>query len=75
MAELIHTDTVLIPMERFVELLKAEHEANQLKNMIHKKTVHYSGLPYDEIRLLDLLYSAPAEESTEGVTDNALDKD
>lgn len=75
MAELIHTDTVLIPMERFVELLKAEHEANQLKNTIHQKAVHYSGLPYNEIRLLDMLYSAQVEESTEGGTDDALDKD
>lgn len=74
MAELIHTDTVLIPMERFAELLKAEHEANQLKNMIHQKATHYSGLPYDEIKLLDSLYS-PETESAEGVTDDGLDKD
>lgn len=75
MADFIHSDKILIPMERFAELLKAEHEANQLKNMIHQKAVHYSGLPYDEIRLLDMLYSAQVEESTEGVTDDGMDKD
>lgn len=73
MAEMIHTDTVLIPMERFAELLKAEHEANQLKRMIHQKAVHYSGLPYDEIKVLDLLYSAPVGDSAEGVTDDGMD--
>jgi hypothetical protein len=69
MAELIHGDTVLVTMERFTELLKAENEANQLKNMIHQKAVHYSDLPYAEIKLLDLLYS-PEDESTEGEKDD-----
>lgn len=62
-----------ITRARYAELLIAECDGNRLKEIIHQKATKYSGLSYDEIKVLDLLFSPMEDEPTEGVTDDDVD--
>lgn len=47
---------ITIPAERYVDLLRAEHTALMLLNIIQEKNDHYSGIDLNEIKLLRTIF-------------------
>jgi hypothetical protein len=47
---------ITIPAERYVDLLRAEHTALMLLNIIQEKNNHYSGIDHNEIKLLNTIF-------------------
>ena len=56
---------ITITRARYNELLKAEHDANCLKDLIFQKAKNFETLDYKEIKLLKELYFIPENESEE----------
>ena len=52
---------VTIPLERYEQLIRAEHDANQLKSLIEDKHT----LDYGDMRLLQDIYIGNKEEIEE----------
>lgn len=47
---------ITIPADRYVELLRAEHTALMLLNIIQEKKDHYGSIDLSEIKLLHTLF-------------------
>jgi hypothetical protein len=47
---------ITIPAERYVDLLRAEHTALMLLNIIQKKNDHYCGIDHNEIKLMHTIF-------------------
>ena len=58
--EQLHQD-VTITSARYAELIRAEHDANCLKELIKTKADHYDGFDRVETKLLRDLYFFPDE--------------
>ena len=54
---------VMIPIERYEQLLRAEHDANQLKALIEKKNNDYGTIGRDELLCLETIYFGDKEET------------
>lgn len=46
---------ITIPADKYVELLRAEHTAQMLLEVIKDRTEHYCGIDHNEVRLLHTL--------------------
>lgn len=53
---------VTISIERFQQLIRAEHDANALKALIASTVDRYCSLSLDELRLLDEIYRGDVRE-------------
>ena len=47
---------ITIPADRYVELLRAEHTALMMLNIIQEKKDHYCGIDHKEVTLLHTLF-------------------
>ena len=56
---------IKITRARYEELIKAEHDANLLKDLIFQKAEKYDGLLASELVLLENLYFIKNKESEE----------
>lgn len=56
---------ITITRARYAELLIAESDANRLKDIIHKMAVRFRGMSHDEVQLIDKVFSAEREETTD----------
>lgn len=54
-------ETITIPVERYNELIRAEKDATQLKDVIDFAKHEWRGLSYDEITILYLLHFGKEE--------------
>lgn len=53
---------VMIPIERYEQLLRAEHDANQLKSLIADAYENYEVLDRTKLALLNKIYIGNKEE-------------
>ena len=54
---------VTISMERYEQMIRAEHDANQLKALIEEKNENYGTLDHNEITCLHSIYFGYKEET------------
>lgn len=54
---------VAIPLERYEQLIRAEHDANQLKALIEKKNEDYGTIDRNELLCLQAIYIGDKEET------------
>ena len=54
---------VAVPLERYEQLIRAEHDANQLKALIEKKNNDYGTIGRDELLCLGTIYFGDKEET------------
>lgn len=54
---------VTISLERYEQLIRSEHDANQLKTLIANRASNYEGLDYVSIIHLHTLYNGNEEET------------
>ena len=54
---------VAIPLERYEQLIRAEHDANQLKSLLEDKHKDYGNIDYNEVCLLHNFYFGNKEEN------------
>lgn len=54
---------VAIPLERYEQLIRAEHDANQLKSLIEKKSEVYGTIDRNEVTFLHAIYFGDKEET------------
>ena len=54
--------TITIPVERYTELIKAEHEAECLKAFLYCKFKHYGSVSYNELEALNALSFTEVEK-------------
>lgn len=52
---------VTIPLERFEQLTRAEHEANQLKAIIDDSFTKYNTIDRNDVELLHMIYFGDME--------------
>lgn len=55
-------NTISIPIWRYVQLLRAEHDANHLKALIQDKIDTYSEISRDELKLIRTMFFGKEEE-------------
>lgn len=53
---------LMVPLERYEQLIRAEHDANQLKALIEDTRTGYGGLDYDAICTLHSIYIGKKED-------------
>lgn len=58
--------TITISVERFQQLIRAEHDANSLKALIADAYANYESLDRTKLAVLYKLYFGTNEESKEG---------
>ena len=56
---------ITITRARYAELLIAESDANRLKDIIHERAGKFQGMNFEEIQLIDKVFSAEREETTD----------
>ena len=56
---------ITITRARYAELLIAESDANRLKDIIHERAGKFQGMNFEEIKLIDKVFSAESEETTD----------
>lgn len=56
-------NTVTISVERFQQLIRAEHEANHLKSLIVDCHENYHSVTRDDLNLLYTMYIGKKEDS------------
>ena len=54
-------ERVTITVERYNQLIRAEHDANQLKTLIANRASNYEGLDYQSVIHLHTLYNGNEE--------------
>ena len=52
---------VAIPLKRFEQLIRSEHDANQLKTLIANRASNYEGMDYQTVIHLHTLYNGNEE--------------
>ena len=55
-------NNVTISVERFMQLIRAEQDANQLKVLIADSVKTYNGINYDVVCALNAMYCGKMEE-------------
>lgn len=58
----MYENTISIPLWRYEQLLRSEHDANHLKTLVAEKLDNYGCIDRDELKLIHTMFFSKKEE-------------